>query len=97
MTRVLPAAAAAAALAACATSGWERMRDEFPEVRANCRLSGTEIERDRSDPRLLHLVFRHRSNMAAQARDDGRLACAEHWARERGYRLVAAGANGPRN
>jgi hypothetical protein len=80
--------AAVAALAACATDGWARMEEEFADVRVNCGLAGTYLERSRLDGRLLHLVFRHRSNMALQARQDGRLACAEHWAQERGYRLT---------
>lgn len=80
-------------IAGCATAhagGWARMLEEFPEVRANCGLSGTYLERDRRDPRLLHLVFRHRSNMALQARQDGRVACAQLWAEEQGFRLTAA-------
>ncbi|MEA3040985.1 MAG: hypothetical protein QOC65_474 [Sphingomonadales bacterium] len=82
--------AGAAALAGCATGRWERMQAEFPEVRANCGLSGTYLERDRRDRRLLHLVFRHRSNMALQARQDGRVACAQLWAEEQGFRLATA-------
>jgi len=45
---------------------------------------------DRTDRRLLHFVFGHRNNMEHQARQDGRLACAEHWARERGYRVTTS-------
>ena len=80
--------AAAAALGACAGTGWERMQAEFPEVRANCALHGTYLERDRRDRRLLHLIFRHRNNMTAQARQDGRVACAQLWAEEQGFRLT---------
>jgi hypothetical protein len=82
--------AAAAALGACAANGWARMQAEFPEVRANCGLSGTYLERDRRDRRLLRLLFRHRSNMALQARRDGRVACAQLWAEEQGFRLTTA-------
>jgi hypothetical protein len=78
------------ALAGCATDRFERLQAEFAEVSANCRLSGVALMRDASDRRLLHLVFRHRNNMELQARQDGRLACAEHWARERGYRVTTS-------
>lgn len=89
MNRRLAAfAAAAAALAGCATSGWSRMQEEFAQVQGNCRLHGTRLERDRSDKRLLRLVFLHRNNMAAQAQEDGRFACAAAWARENGYRMT---------
>jgi hypothetical protein len=91
VSRLLLAPAVAAALVSCATGGsWPRMQAEFPEVSANCGLSGTYIERDRRDRRLLHLVFRHRSNMALQARQDGRFACAQLWAEEQGWRLTTA-------
>lgn len=89
----MPLIAAAAALAGCATGDWERMQAEFPEVRENCGVPGAELERDRRDRRLLHLVFRHRSNMQERAERDGRVACFQHWARERGYRLVSTDAN----
>lgn len=75
-------------VAGCATHDWARMQEEYSEVRANCRLSGTVLERDRHDPRLLRLLFRQRNAEEIEARQDGRLACAEHWARERGYRLT---------
>ena len=88
MTRLAGILAVAAALGACTAPGWERMQAEFPEVRANCGLSGTYLERDRRDRRLLHLVFRHRSNMALQARQDGRVGCAQLWAEEQGFRLT---------
>ena len=88
MMRTAAILAAAAALGACAANGWERMQAEFPEVRANCGLSSTYLERDRRDRRLLHLIFRHRSNMALQARLDGRVACAQLWAEEQGFRLT---------
>jgi hypothetical protein len=78
----------AAALVACATGDWARMQAEFPEVRANCRLHGTTLERNRRDPQLLHLIFRQRNAEELQARADGRLACAEHWAEENGFRLT---------
>ncbi|HEX8215948.1 MAG TPA: hypothetical protein VF577_00665 [Allosphingosinicella sp.] len=78
----------ALALGACATGDWARMQAEFPEVRANCGLHGTRIERDRRDPRLLHLRFGHRNNEALQARQDGRVACAQLWAEEQGFRLT---------
>lgn len=58
-------------------------------------MAGVRLERDRGDGRLLWLVFPHRSDMISQTERDGRLACFEHWARERGYRLRTAGANGP--
>lgn len=83
-----------AALAGCATGGWARMQAEFPEVRANCGLTGTFIERDRRERRLLRLVFRHRSNMALQARQDGRVACAQLWAEEQGWRLATEPTHG---
>jgi hypothetical protein len=83
-------------VAGCATDGWTRISGDWPEVRANCRLSGTYIERDVRDRRLLRLTFRHRSNMRLVAEQDGRVACAEHWARERGYRLTTAPAGGDR-
>ena len=79
---------ASAALGACTANGWERMQAEFPEVRANCGLHGTYLERDRRDRRLLHLVFHHRNNMAFQATQDGRVACAQLWAEEQGFRLT---------
>ena len=95
VSRLFPALAAAATLAGCATGGsWSRMQAEFPEVRANCGLTGTYIERDRRDRRLLHLVFRHRSNMALQARQDGRVACAQLWAEEQGWRLTTGPTHG---
>ena len=90
--------AAAVAVSSCATGGsWSRMQAEFPEVRANCGLSGTYIERDRRDRRLLHLVFRHRSNMALQARQDGRVACAQLWAEEPGWHLTTGPDQGGAN
>lgn len=89
----IPIVGAAALLASgCATDDWGRMRDEFAEVRANCRLRGTILERDREDPRLLRLIFRQRNAEEIAAEADGRLACARLWAGERGYRLVTGGA-----
>lgn len=76
-------------LAGCAGHGWNRMQEEFADVRVNCRLAGTILERDVHDPRLLRLVFRQRNAEELAASRDGRLACAEHWAAERGYRLTA--------
>ncbi len=87
--------AAATALGACASGDWARMQAEFPDVRENCGVPGAELVRDRRDRHLLHLVFGHRSNMQMRAEQDGRLACFQAWARERGYRLQAAGADGP--
>jgi hypothetical protein len=81
-------AAGAVLVAACAADNWSRLQAEFPEVRANCRLGGTTIERSRTDRRLVHLVFRQRNAEELAAARDGRLACAEHWARERGFRLT---------
>ena len=81
---------AAAALAGCASDRFERLQAEFAEVSANCGLGGVALLRDRTDRRLLHFVFGHRNNMEHQARQDGRLACAEHWARERGYRVTTS-------
>jgi hypothetical protein len=85
---------AALLLGGCAHDRWARMQAEFPEVSANCRVPGVELERDGRDGRLLRLVFSHRSNMRMRAEQDGRLACFQHWARERGYRLVASGPDG---
>jgi hypothetical protein len=85
---------AAVAASACATGDWARIQADFPSVQANCGLPGTIIERSRSDPRLIHLVFRHRSNMALQAREDGRVACAQHWAEEQGFRLTTEPVRG---
>lgn len=79
---------AGAALSAGATHGWDRLREEFPQVRANCGLRGAVLERDRTDKRLLRLVFRRRNNAVVQAERNGSLACVEHWARERGWRLT---------
>lgn len=79
-----------ASLGACASQGWERLKGEFPQVQGRCGLPGTFLERDSRDRRLLHLGFRHRNNEAAEARHDGRLACAEHWALKRGWRLTTA-------
>jgi|GEM_PF-7120903 len=93
--RVGAALLAWAMLAGCATGEWARIQEEFPEVRSNCGVRGVQLQRDRSDRRLLWLVFPQRSAVEAQAARDGRLACFEHWARERGYRLETAGANGP--
>ncbi|HEX8363720.1 MAG TPA: hypothetical protein VF603_00375 [Allosphingosinicella sp.] len=93
----MAAVVAAAALGACTANGWERMQAEFPEVRANCGLHGTHLERDRRDRRLLHLVFRHRSNMALQASQDGRVACAQLWAEEQGFRLTTGPNGAPAN
>ena len=76
-------------LAGCITQSWTRMQEEFAEVRVNCRLAGTILERDPSDRRLLRLVFRQRNAEELAASRDGRLACAQHWAAERGYRLTA--------
>jgi hypothetical protein len=94
MKRILPIAAAAM-LAACVTGDWERMLEEFSDVRRNCGLSTAELERDGSDRHLLRLVFHHGSDMRQQAQDDGRFSCVELWANERGYRLDTAGANRP--
>jgi hypothetical protein len=80
-----------AALGACANSGRPEMEEEFAEVRSNCGLRGTILERDPKDRKTLRLLFRQRNNAALQARRDGSLACAEHWARERGYRLNVGG------
>jgi hypothetical protein len=77
-------------LGACAAGGWKQLQDEFPEVRANCGLRGTVLERDGDDRRLLRLVFRQRYNARLQASRDGSLACVEHWARERGWRVTTA-------
>lgn len=77
-----------AALSACVSNGWTQLQQEFPEVRANCGLRGTLLQRDATHKRLLHVVFRQRHNAALQARRDGSLACVEHWARERGWRLA---------
>ena len=89
MRRVLGLLGAASALAGCATGGgWARMEREFAQVRANCMLLGTDIERDRRDRRLIHLIFRHRNNMVMQAREEGRVACAQLWAEEQGWRLT---------
>ena len=77
-----------AALVACAASDWARLQAEFPDVRANCGLGGASIERDRHDGRLIRLVFRQRNAEELAAAREGRLACAQHWARERGYRLT---------
>jgi hypothetical protein len=84
------AVSTAAALCACATDDWARVQEEFAQVRGNCRLQGTRLERDARDKRLLRLVFLHRSNMALQAEQDGRLACAEAWARENGYEMTTS-------
>ena len=96
ISSILIAGASVALIAGCTSNRWSRIEAEFPEVRANCRLSGTFLERDARDRRLLHLIFRHRNAEEIAARQDGRLACAEHWARERGYRLTTAGPNGVR-
>jgi hypothetical protein len=80
----------AATLGACASDGWKQLREEFPEVRANCGLRGTLLQRDATDKRLLRLVFRQRYNARLQASRDGSLACVEHWARERGWRVTTA-------
>lgn len=79
-----------ATASACASENWRQLREEFPEVSANCGLRGTLLERDRSDKRLLRLVFRQRYNARLQAARDGSLACVEHWARERGWRVTTA-------
>lgn len=79
---------AGAALSGCASHGWRQLQEEFPEVRDNCGLRGTLLQRDTADKRLLRLFFLQRSNAALQARRDGSLACVEHWARERGWRLT---------
>ncbi len=76
--------------ASCAGHGWKQLQEEFPEVRVNCGLRGTLIERDAVDKRLLRLVFRQRYNARLQASRDGSLACVEHWARERGWRVTTA-------
>ena len=83
--------ASSAALSACASDGWKQVREEFPEVSANCGLRGTLLRRDATDKRLLRLVFRQRHNARLQASRDGSLDCVEHWARERGWRLVTGG------
>lgn len=81
---------AAAALGGCASQSWDRLQREFPLAKGNCRLHGTLLQRDSGDRRLLRLLFLHRNNEAEQARQDGRLACLEHWARERGWRVTTA-------
>lgn len=91
MSRIALLAALAATLSACAANDWARMQAEFAEVAPNCGLHGVDLQRDARDRRLLHLVFRHRSNMALQATNDGRVACVGHWANERGYRLATSG------
>jgi hypothetical protein len=80
----------AAALAGCASDGWDRLQREFPQAKGDCRLHGTLLQRDSGDNRLLRLVFLHRNNEALQARTDGRVACLERWARERGWRVTTA-------
>jgi len=80
-----------AALSACTGHGWKQLQEEFPEIRTNCGLKGTVLERDAGDKRLLRLGFLQRHNAALQASRDGSLACIEHWARERGYRVVTGG------
>jgi hypothetical protein len=95
MMRQASLIAAIGTLGGCTADGWSRMQAEFPEVSVNCGLHGTYLERDRHDRRLLHLVFRHRSNMALQARQDGRFACAQLWAEEQGFRLTTDPADGP--
>jgi len=81
----------AAALAGCATNSWAQMEEEFPEVRMNCGLVRTYLERDPDDERGLRLIFPQRNNAAMQARAEGSLACVEHWAAERGYTLTTGG------
>jgi hypothetical protein len=66
------------------------MQAEFAGVKIDCRLHGTRLERDARDKRLLRLVFLHRSNMVLQAELDGRVACAEAWAQENGYRMTTS-------
>jgi hypothetical protein len=95
MSGLVPAFGTAAILAGCATGRWERLQAEFPEVRANCGLQRVQLQRDRRDPSRLRLLFPQRHAIEVAARRDGRLACVENWARERGYRLQTAGANGP--
>jgi hypothetical protein len=95
MRGLVPAFGTAAILAGCTTGRWERLQAEFPEVRANCGLARVQLLRDRRDPGLLWLLFQQRHAIEVATRRDGRLACVEHWARERGYRLDTAGAEGP--
>jgi hypothetical protein len=90
LTHVAFTLVAGAAMSACASNGWKQLQEEFPEVSANCGLRGTLLERDRHDKRLLRLVFRQRYNARLQASRDGSLACVEHWARERGWRVTTA-------
>jgi len=79
-----------ATLSACAGRDWNGLQEEFPNVSANCGLRGVLLQRDGSHKRLLRLVFRQRHNAALQASRDGSLACVEHWARERGWRVTTA-------
>ena len=88
------AGAVAALLSGCATDRYAKAEAEFPDVRANCRLRGIILERVEKDSKLLRLVFRQRHNARLQAGRDGSLACVEHWAVKRGYRITTAPAGG---
>ncbi|HKR25615.1 MAG TPA: hypothetical protein VJS15_10170, partial [Allosphingosinicella sp.] len=88
LSAILVASLGAVLLAGCVTDSWARMQEEFAEVRVNCRLAGTILERDLHDRRLLRLIFRQRNAEELAASRDGRLACVQHWAAERGYRLT---------
>jgi hypothetical protein len=90
-----PIVLAALLIAGCAAHGWAQMQEEYAEVRVNCRLGGTILQRDPHDRRLLRLVFRQRNAEELAASRDGRLACARHWATERGHRLTVAGEGAP--
>jgi hypothetical protein len=83
----------------CATRGpsWTGMQAEFVEVRLNCGLHGTALRRDAKDRRLLHIVFSQRNDERATAIRDGRMACAQLWAEERGYRLSGEGVDDTEN
>jgi len=85
---ILLGLALSVATAACAGDGWKRLQEEYPEVRANCGLKRAVLHRDAKDKGLLRLTFPQRYNAGLQARQDGSLACVEHWARERGWRLT---------
>jgi hypothetical protein len=83
---------AALAAATAAQSPLEDLFEEFPEVAMNCELPEAALARFTDEGRNVRLLlpratYRRRGEPAVA----GRIACIEHWARERGLRLRVYG------
>ncbi|HWT13013.1 MAG TPA: hypothetical protein VN231_09695 [Allosphingosinicella sp.] len=74
--------AASLLLPAC-TTGAQVYREEWPQAAANCELPGATLEPVEGRRRTVQLIV-----PPGVERTEGRIACAAHWARERGLNLV---------